>query len=371
MSYGNYPDLKGVKKILVIKLRHLGDVLLISPVFTNLKRVIPHAEIDAYIYEETKPMLEDHPAASELIGYNRSWKKEGWFKRLFREWQLLRKIRKKKYDCVINLTEGDRGILTTAFSGARIRVGIAPKGKWRKKLYTHLAKSTPGVRHTVERNLDVLRRMGIFPSPEERALEFHIPQEAQRQIEGPFVLIHPTSRWRFKCWPKMRSLVQWLLERGKRVVLTSGPDPIEKAMVAEIAQGLDVLNLAGELSLKEFGAFMRKAELLVCVDSVAFHMANALKRPVVAIFGPTSEITWGPWQNPYARVVAKDMSCRPCFQDGCGGSKYSDCLHTLSVETVQKAILELEIFAEISAAGNGMRNQLVDSARKEHFPILD
>lgn len=363
MTYGDYPDLSKVQKILIIKLRHLGDVLLTAPVFASLKRALPKAEIDAYIYEEAKPMLEGHPAISELIGYDRKWKKRGFFQRLFREGRLLRKIRKRGYDCVINLTEGDRGAIAAKVSGARIRVGFVPKGGWQKKIYTHLVKHTPGLKHTVERNLDAVRRVGIFPEPEQRELYFQVPQEKRKES---FVLIHPTSRWRFKCWPmgKMRELVQWLLSREKRVVLTSGPDAVEREMVAQVAKGLKVENLAGKLSLKELGALIQSAELLVCVDSVAFHMANALKRPVVAIFGPTSEVTWGPWRNPRAKIVAQNVSCRPCYQDGCGGSKHSDCLNTLSVKAIQEAILELEVLAEVGATGIGVRDELIDCARK-------
>src|SRR4029077_20032048 len=108
--------------------------------------------------------------------------------------------------------------------------------------------------------------------------------------EAPFVLIHPTSRWRFKCWPapKMRQLAERLLREGKRVIVTSGPDPIEMEMAQEISQGLDILNLGGKVSLKELGALIDRSELLICVDSVSFHMASALKKPVVALFGPTS-----------------------------------------------------------------------------------
>ena len=92
--YGDYPDLSGVKRVLVVKLRHLGDVLLVSPVFTQLKKAMPKALIDAYIYEEAKPMLEGHPAIHELIGYDRSWKKRGFLDRFCKELALFLKIRK-------------------------------------------------------------------------------------------------------------------------------------------------------------------------------------------------------------------------------------------------------------------------------------
>lgn len=341
MTYGDYPDLRGVKKILVVKLRQLGDVLLTGPVFGVLRRKFEGAQIDAYIYSEAFPMLEGHPGIDRLIGYDRGWKKLGLWKRLKREWALWRQIRKEGYDLVINLTEGDRGALVARAARARVRVGFEPKGRWQKGLYTHVVKHCPGLRHTVERNLDALRRIGLFPEWSERELFLKVPSS---MIEGPYVVIHPTSRWRFKCWPveKMRQLVEALLKEGRRVVLTSGPDPIEREMVSEIAEGFDVLNLSGKISLKELGGLIKGAELLVCVDSVPFHMANALKKEVVAIFGPTSEVTWGPWRNENARIVAQSMSCRPCYQDGCGGSKLSDCLATLPVERVLEAVQSLK-----------------------------
>jgi heptosyltransferase-3 len=337
-----------VKKILVVKLRQLGDVLLTGPVFTALKRGVPGAQVDAFVYSEAFPMLEGHPGVDGLLGYDRGWKKGGWLRRLGGEWALWREIRRAGYDLVINLTEGDRGALAARVSGARVRVGFEPKGRWQRGSYTHVVKHCPGLRHTVERNLDALRRIGIFPSVEERELFLAVPEEAKaavrRRVEGPFVLIHPTSRWRFKCWPveKMRALTEELIRRGKQVVFTSGPDGVEREMVEEITRGLDVVNLSGKVSLKELGALIALSELLVCVDSVPFHMANALKKRVVAIFGPTSDVTWGPWRNPGAKVVAQNFTCRPCYQDGCGGSKVSDCLVTLPVDRVLEAISVLD-----------------------------
>ncbi len=346
MSYGHYPDLNGIKKILVIKLRQLGDVLLTGPVFEALKKRFPSATIDAYIYKEAFPMLEGHPAVDQLIGYDREWKKRGLFYRLKKEFALWRQIRRAGYDLVINLTEGDRGALAAKIAKAKIRVGFQPKGKWQKKLYTHTAKHCLSLRHTVERNLDALRCIGIFPKEEDRELFLKIGQEelakVHQWVQSPFILIHPTSRWRFKCWPvdKMRKLTESLLNEGKQIVFTSGPDPVELSMVQEITKGLNVLNLSGKITLKELAALIQMSELLISVDSVPFHMASALKKRVVALFGPTSDVTWGPWRNPGARIIVQQMSCRPCYMDGCGGSKMSDCLATLSVDKVLRAINE-------------------------------
>gem|GEM_PF-22361 len=346
--YGGYPDLSGVKKILVVKLRHLGDVLLAGPVFSALKEAFPRAEIDAYVYKEAVPMLDGHPAIGRLIAYDRGWKKLGLLSRLAKEAVLLREIRCGGYDLAVNLTEGDRGVLAAFASKAKVRAGFKPKGGWQRKVLTHIAKDCPSLRHTVERNLDVLRRIGIFPSPEAKELSFHIPnssiEKARALSSGePFVLIHPTSRWRFKCWPsaKMRELASQLLLEGRKVILTSGPDTAEQEMAREICQGLDILNLAGQLSLKDLGALIALSDVLVCVDSVPFHMASALKKPVAALFGPTSDATWGPWRNPHARILAQPFSCRPCYLDGCGGSKRSECLETLPVAAVLQTVHSL------------------------------
>ncbi len=346
MTYGDYPDLSEVKKILVVKLRQLGDVLLTGAVFQGLKKGLPGVRIDAYVYREAFDLLEGNPWVDGLVGYDRGWKGLGWGSRLRREWGVLRQIRREGYDAVINLTEGDRGALAAWAAGARVRVGFAPKGRWQKGLYTHVVKQGPGLRHTVEKNLDAIRRMGVFPAWEDRELFLAVSEAARKRVRecvgGEYVLIHPTSRWRFKCWPveRMRKLTEELLRRGKRVVFSSGPDEVERNMVKEIVRGLDVVNLSGKISLKELAALIAESELLVCVDSLPFHMASALKKKVVALFGPTSDVTWGPWRNEGARVVAQNFSCRPCYQDGCGGSKGSDCLMTLPVGQVLEAIEE-------------------------------
>lgn len=337
MTYGNYPDLKNAKRVLVVKLRHLGDTLLTVPLFVCLKKAHPHLEIDAYVYKESKELLENQPSISSVLGYDRSQKKKGPFSRFFYEIKMWRKIRKGRYDVVINLTEGDRGAIAAKVSKAKIRVGFKPKGKWQKKLYTHIVKDCPTLRHTVERNLDALRRIGVFPSMEDRELFFPLfKSEKIKKWGKDFILIHPTSRWRFKCWSisKMRKLISSLIEKGERVVLSSGPDPQELEMIEQISEGLNVESTLGSLTLLELGALIDASKLLICVDSLPFHIASALKKPVLALFGPTSDVTWGPWRNPFAKVITEPVTCRPCYMDGCGGSKFSDCLERISVQRV-------------------------------------
>lgn len=362
MAYGNYPDLTQVRRALVMKLRHLGDVLLAGPVFSALKKAIPQARIDAYVYRQTSPMLEGHPAVSQILQYDLEWKKLSNWSRLRKEIALLQQIRNGQYDLVFNLTEGDRGAVAAYFSKAPIRVGIDSR-----KIYTHRVKNCPSPRHTVERHLDAVRRIGIFPSIEEKELHLSVPAEAFDSIRRlvsfeKYILIHPSSRWRFKCWPpsKTAALARRLIERGWRIVFSSGPPEDEIHMVREIIRELPedrVCNLAGRLSLKELAALIKMSRALVCVDSAPLHMASALKSPVVALFGPTSDSAWGPWLNPCARIAQTQMSCRPCFLDGCGGSKMSDCMQAISVDQV---LSDLEVVAKIGAPRLGVVQELVD-----------
>lgn len=358
MTYGNYPDLKLVRKVLVIKMRHHGDVLLTSPVFSNLKNVLPDAEVDAFIYQDTLPMLEGHPDISKFHLYDRGWKKLGFFGKLRKEISLLMQIRKERYDLVVNLTEGDRGAIVALVSGSRYKVGFDPQGKGlkgKKKIYTHVVKNCHTPRHTVEKQLDALRKIGIFPKPAQRGLTFVIADETMAKMrhllqeeeiaEGEYILIHPVSRWRFKCPPVsfISELIEELSKRGKQIVLSAGPDEQEIKMIEEILAKIPhipVLNMAGKMTLKELGALLKLSRSLICVDSVPLHMASALKTPVVALFGPSSDQNWGPWMHPQGRVVAQKLSCRPCHMDGCGGSKMSDCLYTLSVKNVIEIVFE-------------------------------
>ncbi len=358
MTYGNYPDLKNIRRILVVKMRHHGDVLLASSFFSNLQRAIPSAQIDPFIYLDTLPMLEGHPAISECILYDRAWKKLPFWKKIAKELSLLVRIYRGKYDLVINLTEGDRGSLAAWISRARYRVGFDPgkKGLFAKrKLYTHLVKNCPHPRHTVERQLDVLRRIGIFPEMADRDLFLHIPEDAkirvqallqERGVNGPYVVIHPVSRWRFKCLSprQMAQVIELLHSKNQTVVLSCGREPQEIAMIEEIlllVPSIPVVNLAGQITLKELAALISSSAALISVDSVPLHIASATKTPVVALFGPTSEKNWGPWMHQKARVIAQNFSCRPCYQDGCGGSKKSDCLLSIDPKAIVAALEEV------------------------------
>jgi heptosyltransferase-3 len=114
-------------------------------------------------------------------------------------------------------------------------------------------------------------------------------------------------------------------------------------MTREIAAaaGAPVVDLGGQLSLKEMAALTEAARLFIGVDSAPMHIAAAVGTPTVGIFGPSSELEWGPWRVAQRVVASTAHPCRPCGLDGCGGSKVSECLTTLPMERVLEAAREL------------------------------
>lgn len=353
--------LERVHRVLVTKLRHHGDVLLASPVLSVLKRALPGAEIDALVYRETLPMLEGHPALSRLFAIDRAWKRSGLVVQARAELALVRALRERRHDLLVHLTEHPRGLvlawlLRPRWAVTRVRRRGEHPALWRRA-FTHFYPFPNGrTRHTVETNLDALRRIGIAPLPEDKRLVIVPGEAAEARVDallaenglarGAFAQIHPGSRWLFKTWPAGRSaaLVDGLAHNGLDVVVTGAPDARERELVASIlaqvspASRARIRDFTGLLTLRELAALTARARLFVGVDSAPMHIAAAMGTPVVALFGPSDEVEWGPWRVASRVVAGEGFPCRPCRNDGCGGGKVSECLTTLPVARVAEAV---------------------------------
>jgi heptosyltransferase-3 len=345
-----------LRRVLVVKLRNLGDALLASPVISVLKRQAPHLEIDALVYADTADMLRGHPDLGELHEIHRDWKQLGLFERLSREWHLLASLRHRNYDLIVNLTDHGRGAWLSRL--LKPRYALAPdvrSGRVYRSAYTHLYPVVGGnKRHTVEIHLDALRRIGIYPGRDQRRLTLVPGEQAYASVdqalahaglkEQTFVLIHPGSRWFFKCWPpdRVAALCAKLARRGLPVVLVCGPDPLEQRLLENVKMqaGPVAATFPGNLSLKELAALIGRARLMVGMDSAPMHMAAAMGTPTVAFFGPSGDVEWGPWEVPN-RVLTSSHACRPCGRDGCGGGKRSECLEEIGLPEALAAIESL------------------------------
>ncbi len=356
-----------VKKILVIKFRNIGDVLLITPLIKNLKLNYPNAKIHAAVNKGTEEMLSLNPNIEKIHIYDRNYvKKLPLFKRLNEEQKFIKKIKKEKYDLVINLTKGDRGAFIALFSKAKEKIGF--KNNFLSKIAFN--KSLPlkqGMKHTIEWDLDALRvlnkkifekRVEIFwdKKDDEFINNLNLPQY--------FVHIHLVSRWLFKCIDdKIAAEVIDFVENELKLktVLTAAPVEKEMKKIENILKltSSNPINLSGKLSLKQTAALNKRAKFFIGVDTAIMHMSAANNIPVLAFFGPSGAFNWGPWdndliksgyikQNGYQqmgkhKVIQVNWECAPCGKDGCEGSKISDCLmgKGLNITFIKEKIKEI------------------------------
>lgn len=361
-------NLSQLRRVLVTKLRHHGDVLLASPVLSALKAAAPHVEIDALVYADTADMLLDHPDLAQLHCIDRGWKKLGLVGQGSAEWGLFKDMQSRQYDLIIHLTEHPRGAWLSRL--LKPRWSVAPRvngrGRFWKNSFTHFVSPIMGSgrRHVVEQNLDALRRLGIQPAQDKRALtmvpgadaDTHVAVRLQSLGLKPdgFVHLHPPSRWHFKCWTAdgWAEIITRIRAAGWPVLLTAAPGDKEGQLIDRIQQALatrgeaPALSLAGALSLKELASLTGQAKLFAGVDSAPMHIAAAMKTPVVALFGPSGEGHWGPWGKPREgehRVVTRSaqFNCRPCGLDGCGGGKVSECLTSITPDEVWSTMSDL------------------------------
>jgi heptosyltransferase-3 len=305
-------------------------------------------------------MLSLHPQVHTVHTIDRDWRALGPVSKLSHYWLLLRVLKSRHYDLIVHLTDHWHGARLARWLKPRIAVAlnVNQDSRWAnhiwKKSFTHLFPSLPGNRrHAVETHLDALRRIGI--QPRHKQLSFVPGAAAEASVAaklraagvepGHYLLIHPTSRWLFKTWPvaHMATLIDALTARGDRVVLSAAPTAAEREWIAQLnakLAGPVAADLSGQLSLKELGALIASAKAFIGVDSAPMHLAAAMQTPTVALFGPSGDIEWGPWQVPH-RLLTEPMSCRPCGQDGCGGGKISDCLTQIPPRRVLAALDDL------------------------------
>ncbi len=369
-----------VKKILIIKLRHIGDVLLTVPTIRALKENFPDANISAIVNKGTEEMLCDNPLLDEIIVYNRNIKGLPISQKIKGEINFISGLRKRGFDLVVDLTSGDRPAILSYLSGARYRIGNNPMGKGflgKRLAYTHLSNVEQKRRHTVEYNLDIVREFGI--DTKDKTVDFYFNNENEQYIDNflkknkvskkdILVHVHPTSRWLFKAWndKSMAEIIDYLqLKKKTKVIITSSPEKKEFDKAKKILElcKSNPLELLGKTSLKQLGVLSKRSNLFFGVDSAPMHIAAAVDTPVIALFGPSGAFHWGPWDNkqgargwgqgtaekPYSNrtgiqtfgihtVIQKDWDCIPCGKDGCDGTKISRCLEEISIESVIKIL---------------------------------
>jgi heptosyltransferase-3 len=300
-----------IHRILVIKLRGIGDVLLSTIVLENLRSAFPMAQIDFLTEKPSRYVLEDNPAVNDLIIFDKTE---------ISSLGLIKKIRENHYDLVFDLFGNPRTALVTFCSGARVRVGYPFRG--RQYAYNIHVPSRGGEVHNTQFNLDALEAVGIpvvsrslvFPLDEETKIfaeDFFITQNIASEFVVGFSV---GSGWDTKQWgvERFARLGDLLIEKhNAKVLILWGPgeekeiDAVKRAM----KNGCIVPPLT---SLRQLGALLKRCSMVISNDSGPMHISAALHIPTLGIFGPTRPDLQGPFGSEHGWVQKEGLECLGC-----------------------------------------------------------
>lgn len=325
-----------IKNILVIKPRAIGDVLLSTSVLPNLRKTFPDAQIDFLVEGFAATVLDHNPFIDNVLTFDT--KSQGSL-------SIITRVKRNRYDLIIDLFANPRTAVITMFSGAKFKVGYP--FKWRRFAYNILVTPRKDEHHNVEFNLDALRRIDI-PVHTTRPLFFLSHEsvyfaneflERHNLSKNKFITINVGGGWEIKRWKmdKFIQLCQTIRERlHLQIVVLYGPSEAPDA--ERISTGANVI-LAPQTSLHEMGAIMKESLLLVTNDSGPMHIAAALDVPTLAIFGPTNPRAQGPYGNISEIVRNEKLDCLECNLTKCPIG--NPCMKELDAETAFHKLLEL------------------------------
>jgi len=334
-------------RILLIKPSALGDVVHTIPLLVRLRARYPRARIDWLITPENAEIVRCHPALSNVVLFARHD-----FSRRGRRWRavvafldLLKQIRRAKYDLVVDMHGQVRSAFFTLISGARVRIGFdrpikrsltvsaehdlknVPSHGWRGAregswiAYTHRIPIPTLDVHAIDRYLWVAPLLGLDDDPPD--LTIYLSSETIRNVERlleehgvpaskPLVVLVPGTIWETKHWTieGFAGVARQFLGDGFAVALAGTKRDQQRCrQIAAAAPGAS--DLSGKTTPAELAALIRRAEVAVTNDSGSMHVAASLGKPMVSVFGPTNPVHIGPYQRPES-VVRVDLPCSPC-----------------------------------------------------------
>jgi predicted lipopolysaccharide heptosyltransferase III len=356
------------QRILLIKLSAVGDVVHTLPLLNKLRQRYPAARIDWLVTPGIAELLTPNPAINNVIEFVRDEWSEPWRLAPYTSaTRLIAQLRAVQYDLVLDLQGQLRSAVFAFASGAPVRIGFdRPRAdRWkalRRKIpdearrhawqgaregsflaYTHHVELPTLDMHPVERYLRFGALLGLDAKPAD--FSFPIPAEATTRIDAlldyyeiaksRLVVMAPGTNWQTKQWRSdaFAEVARHFIAKKFAVALIgSGGEHELCAEVAKLAPG--AINLAGETTLTELAALIRHGTICVSNDSGPMHMAVALDRPVVAVFGPTDPVWAGPYRRDTA-VLRADLPCSPCYLRLLARCTHNhDCMRNVSATAV-------------------------------------
>ncbi|PIP37722.1 MAG: hypothetical protein COX20_00740 [Desulfobacterales bacterium CG23_combo_of_CG06-09_8_20_14_all_52_9] len=344
------PNIRG--SILLIQLGDIGDVVLSLPVLVALKRHFAECDIWMCVREKARGLLEHIPEIEGAISVDAAPRPT--MRALDHHLQWILNLWRRRFALVLDLRTGSRGTVIACLSGAPFRIGRLDHGRqgMRKWGFTHLVQPDPDRekgQYAVKHHLNILAAVGVPPAEERPTIRILREKEAEIRAfltkegisqERPLVAVSPFSLWRYKEWKAdgwIRLMADLVKNRGVSVVVTGSPEERERAQTLVGGMSKGIFNLAGKTRIQMLPALFKACRLYIGVDSGSLHVASAVGTPTVALFGPSSTVTWAP-RGIRHLIVSKDMSCIPCRKKGCGDCGISRCLEELTISEVLKVV---------------------------------
>ncbi len=355
-------DLSQVRKVLIIRARAIGDVILTTPFIRAIKKALPQAEIDYLVEPFAEPVLRGNPYISNIILFKRyshkrelpavrfmrknELKNDGFFVKILETGRFYSYLMGRKYDVVFDLWGNLRTALLSFLTGAKYRAGFNFRG--RKYFYNLRFQPDVPPKYNVYYHMDLLKLAGI---PEDGEHTDFFTDAGDEKYADDFlnsigvkpgmklIGLNPMGSWVTKRWPpeKFASLAVEIQKEfpGCRVIIIWGPGekPLAGQILGMIGQGKKDVFMAPETGIKQLGALIKKFDLLVTNDGAPKHIAVAVGTPTVTVYGPTNFLSWGPANNPAHAEAHSPLDCAPCDRMACA-DKGIECMQKISVSEV-------------------------------------
>jgi lipopolysaccharide heptosyltransferase I len=333
-----------LQSIVIIKLGSLGDIIHTLPLVNALRDDSSHVRIDWVIERKFSSLLEGHPAVDEVIAFDRGRSAVRTFRSFVK---VIRKLRSRTYDVLMDLQGSLKGSVIVFLSGCSRRMGFR-RGSSRietaSTFFTNRKIVEDGT-HIIERNLSFARAVGA----EAENVSFRIPVSvsAREQVEGflrsenvhekRLVILHPGVTWISKKWSlrKYASLAEEITGRfsDTAIVVTTGPG--EEALGAELKKTCkEEIVLAGNMNLPRLTALLDRCEVFVSSDTGPLHLAAALGKRVIGLYGPTDSARNGPYGEGNFAISA-GKACSGCWLRNC---RDLSCMNDIDVPEVMEKV---------------------------------
>jgi ADP-heptose:LPS heptosyltransferase len=351
---------EALRRILLVRLDNLGDVLLTTPAFRAVRQTLPEAHLALLAGPAGCEIGRLNPDIDETILYHAP--NEDVYFRLpqdpGRELAAVEALRERNFDAAIIFTSYKQSALPAAYlcylAGIPVRAAGSFEGPGSLLTHRHRYEETMPPKHETLRGLELTRSLG-FPSVEPEMALFPRDEDeegAARLLERHgierFVLVHPGASASSRAYPpkRYREVVEGLAKQsGLPILVTGGPD--EENLTHRVA-GPTGIAVGGETSFGEFTALVRRAVVVVTNNTGTTHVASALKRPVATVFAGTNPPEqWRPWRTPH-RLITHPVPCAPCYKRVCPIGH--ECLTGITPGTVISAALQLLHASSVPAA---------------------